>query len=64
MASKFVGRDVIINKHDAMTNGNIAIIKCWDHKVNKYEVDFNNGFVGWYKRSELKILDEGEKHGV
>lgn len=56
MASKHVGCDVLITrvqKGCVDTSGKWAVVLEWDKEIGKYKVDFENGFVGWYKRSEL-----------
>jgi len=54
--SKYIGKEVIIKTKKANcidTSGNSCVIVAWDKDIGKYEVDFRNGFHGWYKRSEL-----------
>jgi hypothetical protein len=56
--SKFAGKGAIINKPNSNginTHGMPCVVECWDANAHKYKVDFGNGFVGWYKKSELKI---------
>jgi hypothetical protein len=47
---------VEINKPDAITHGSVGIVVEYDTSAYKYDVDFNNGFHGWYKLDELKVL--------
>jgi len=40
-------------KHLELTAGKECTIIDWDEKIEKYEVDFHDGFFGWYKVDEL-----------
>ena len=49
----YIGLGVTIIK-DCMTKGLYGII-INTHDNGKYEIDFQNGFVGWYEFSEFTI---------
>lgn len=54
--SKYDGAGVTINKqnHSGLnTNGMPGVVEHWDNFLGKYKVQFDGGWCGWYKRSEL-----------
>ena len=54
--SKYIGCGASIKKIEEgtiNTLGKCCTILEWDKKLGKYKVDFHDGFVGWYKRSQL-----------
>ena len=56
--SKYAGKCAVVEKGDhngINTNGLCCTIVRWNASYKKYEVDFENGWCGWYKLSELKI---------
>lgn len=56
--SRLKGREVAIKgemRGGVSTNGMTGVIAYWDKKVKKYNIDFRNGFCGWYKRSEFSL---------
>lgn len=58
--SKYIGSGATINKPKSgaiNTHGKHCVIVAWEKDKGKYQVDFGDGWVGWYKRSEL-ILDK------
>lgn len=58
--SKYIGKVATINKPKGggvNTHGKSCVITSWENDKQKYEVDFGNGWIGWYKRSEL-IFDK------
>ena len=40
-------------KYLKLTGGKECTIIGWNAEIEKYEVDFHNGFFGWYKVTEL-----------
>jgi hypothetical protein len=55
--SKYISYGVTINNKNAITNGKSGFIDSWDNKAKKYKVIFDQGWCGWYKKSEL-IIDK------
>lgn len=52
-----VGETVKIIKKGALTFGSIAYVEAWHIHIQKFEVDFANGFCGFYTKNELKIIE-------
>lgn len=56
--TKFKGYVVVIKDRSGSggidTSGMTGIIVDWMDSIKKYEVNFYNGWVGWYRRAELK----------
>ena len=61
---KFLGREVTITKkcEGIDTKGMKGVVSNYDYSLSKYEIDFGNGFGGWYKRSEL-VFDKEISNG-
>ena len=56
--SKYTGKGAVINKPQCRsinTHGMPCVIVEWDKDIRKYKVEFDSGWVGWYKRSELTL---------
>jgi hypothetical protein len=52
-----VGNEVKIIKKNAITTGSIGYVEKWHIHIQKFEVDFCNGFCGYYTKDELEILE-------
>ena len=52
-----VGKTVKIIKKNAITKGQIAYVEKWHIHIQKFEVDFANGFCGYYTKDELEIFN-------
>ena len=53
--SKYIGKGAIINKPEVITHGKHCVIRYYSQDKKKYSVDFDMGWIGWYKLKELKI---------
>lgn len=56
--SKYIGKGATIKRSSSGgidTSGESCVIVAWNKDIRKYEVDFGNGFCGWYKRAQLII---------
>lgn len=57
----FTGRYVRI-KDMKWTAGLVGVCEGFDFAADfgrgKYKIDFQNGYVGWYKRCEFELLDD------
>ena len=52
-----VNKEVKIIKKNALTTGSTAFVEKWHIHIQKFEVDFGNGFCGYYTRDELEIIE-------
>lgn len=50
-----INKEVIIKDAGAMTHGMCGYIVAYKRDIKKYEVDFNNGFCGWYFITQLRM---------
>ncbi len=51
-----VGKTVKIIKKKAFTTGRTAFVEKWHIHIQKFEVDFSNGWCGYYTKAELEII--------
>ena len=51
-----VGKTVKIIKKNVLTTGKIGYVEEWHIHIQKYEIDFGNGFCGYYAKDEFEIL--------
>lgn len=54
---RYIGKSVTIITKDCITTGKSGTVETFDCHLEKFKVDFNNGFVGWYTMLELKLED-------
>ena len=63
--NKFYYGDIVEILMGVTTGKEGVVIEDVDNiqKTNKIKIEFDNGWVGWYKRNELKIIKRNRRRG-
>lgn len=63
--NKFYYGDIVEILMGVTTGKEGVVIEDIDNiqKTNKIKVEFDNGWVGWYKRNELKVIKRNRRRG-
>lgn len=43
------------------TFGKIGVVDHWENSAQKYAVDFDNGWIGWYRQDQMEIINENNQ---